>query len=208
MRPKHFKPAKKKYVSFTFDDGPDRKYTLPILDVLKRFGVKATFFLVGKRAKRNPDIVQRIVKEGHEIGNHTYSHPVSPILRYRAIEKEIALTGKIITEITGQTTQLFRPTWSPWDFYCSRMEDIAQDLGYQSVRWSISSVDWLGIKGIIRHKIMNTPINSKEIFLFHDGAEKFPIVSRRATVEVLPHILHRNQKNNIHPLTLSEMLGV
>ncbi len=199
---------RKKYVSFTFDDGPDRTYTPAILDVLKGFDVKATFFLVGKRARKNPDIVLRMVEEGHEIGNHTYSHPVSPIFRFRAIEREILLTDRILTEITGRKMQLFRPTWSLWDLHSARMEEIARRLGYQSIRWSISSVDWLGLKGVIRHKILNATLNSREVFLFHDGAEKFPIASRKATVDVLPSILRQGRRQNICPLTLSEMCCV
>lgn len=205
-RPRKHRP--KKYVSFTFDDGPDSRYTPAILDVLKEFDVKATFFLVGKRARKNPEIVRRMIEEGHEIGNHTYSHPVSPIFRYRAIEREILLTEEILTDITGQKMQLFRPTWSPWDLHSARMERIARRLGYQSIRWSISSVDWLGLKSVIRHKILNASLNSREVFLFHDGAEKFPIASRKATVDVLPSILHQGRKQNVYPLTLSKMCCV
>lgn len=71
--------ADKSYISLTFDDGPNRKYTPKILDILKKHGVKACFFLVGKMIKKNPDIVMRIFEEGHDIGNHTYTHPIKSL---------------------------------------------------------------------------------------------------------------------------------
>ena len=71
-----------KPVFLTFDDGPDKRFTPKILDQLKRFNAKATFFVVGKRVRQYPAIVKRIVDEGHDIGNHTFNHPVSPILKY------------------------------------------------------------------------------------------------------------------------------
>jgi len=195
-------------VSLTFDDGPDMRYTPKILDILREFEVKATFFLVGRRVEKNPDIVMRIFEEGHDIGNHTYSHPVGPIFRYRLIEREIRLAGRAIKKITGHRPCLFRPTWSSWDMYSRRMSNIAKRLGYRSVRWSISSLDWLGIEKVIRYKILGRDINHGDIILLHDGAERFPISRRKATVELLPELLQRLERSKISPLKLSELLQI
>ena len=185
-------PAKKdkqKSIALTFDDGPHPEYTPRILDVLKNDDVKATFFLVGKRARQNPDIVRRIFVEGHDIGNHTYSHPISPIINHKSIEKEIRLTGKIIEKITGRKPQLFRPTWGKWDMNSSKMTGMAKKLGYLPMRWSVSSIDWLGINKIVEQRVLNNGINGREIFLFHDGTEKAIIKNREATVKAIPKVL-------------------
>lgn len=198
--------ATEKGIFLTFDDGPDERYTPQILDVLGKFRVKATFFVVGKKAKKHSDIVWRIFKEGHDIGNHTYSHPVSPIFRYKSIEKEIRATDKIIKKITGENPYLFRPTWGSWDIHSKRMENISKRLGHYSIRWSISSIDWLGVRKIIRHQILNKGVNSRKIVLFHDGAEKSPFSKRNATVDLLPEILDTAKSRNIFPLKLSSFI--
>ena len=196
----------KSYVSLTFDDGPDRKYTPKILDILKGFKVKASFFLVGKRAEKYPDIVRRILEEGHDIGNHTYSHPISPIFKHRIIEREIKVTDKIIEGITGYRPRFFRPTWSRWHINYKKMLNTAKGLDYLSVSWSISSIDWLGTEKLIKHRVLNRDINHGDIILFHDGAEKALFPKREATVRVLPEILRTLHKRNILTFKLSELL--
>jgi peptidoglycan/xylan/chitin deacetylase (PgdA/CDA1 family) len=97
-------------VLLTFDDGPDLKLTPLILDTLKEHGVKAVFFLIGKKAKESPDVVRRIVTEGHLIGNHTYSHfPFFSLCNASLVGKEIDLTNEVIKSIAGESTALFRP---------------------------------------------------------------------------------------------------
>lgn len=192
-----------KRVFLTFDDGPDKKFTPKILDQLKRFNTKATFFVVGKRVRQYPHIVKRIVDEGHDIGNHTFSHPVSPILKYSLMKKEIKATEYMIRQVAGRKPKLFRPTWLSWDLHARKLNQIAKELGYYSLRWSISSMDWLGMKKVIRHKIFKAKINSREVFLFHDGSEKSFFPGRKATVDVLPDILATFKQEGINCLKLS-----
>lgn len=195
-------------VSLTFDDGPDGRYTPKILDILRKFEAKACFFLVGKKVEKNPDIVMRIFDEGHDIGNHTYSHPVSPIFRYGIIEREIERTDKLIERITRQRPYLFRPTWSPSNINSKKMLNTAKRLDYLSVRWSVSSMDWLGIKKLIKYKVLNRNMSHGDILLLHDGAEKTPLSKREATVELLPDILRTIKRKRLFPLKLSELLQV
>ncbi len=195
---------KKKEIALTFDDGPHPKYTPKILDILKEHDAKATFFLVGRRVRQNPDIVRRIFKEGHDIGNHTYSHPVSPVIRHRAIEKEIRLTGNIIKKIIGKSPRLFRPTWGKWDINSAKMMRMSEEAGYIPVRWSVSSIDWLGMRRVLEARILNNGMGFQEIILLHDGAESALIKNRTATVEVLPKILHCYQEHRF--VKLSDLL--
>jgi len=199
----HDQKTAAKRVFLTFDDGPDERFTPKILDHLNRFKAKATFFVVGKRARQYPAIVKRIVDEGHDIGNHTFSHPVSPILKHKVIEKEIKATEYMIRQITGKRPKLFRPTWLSWDLHARKMNQVARELGYYSLRWSISSMDWLGMKKVIKHKIFKAKINSREVLLFHDGSEKSFFPDRKATVDVLPDILETFKRKSINPLKLS-----
>lgn len=198
----------KRQISLTFDDGPDRQYTPKILDLLKRFEVKATFFLVGKKVRKNPDIVMRIFKDGHDIGNHTYNHPISPVFKHRVMEREIKLAGDAIKRITGERPFLFRPTWSPWDINAKKMLNMAGNLGYFPVRWSISSMDWLGIRKVVKYKILARDIREAEILLLHDGAEKSPFLERKTTVELLPEILFALKSKNFLPVKLTELLQI
>ncbi len=194
----------KKRIALTFDDGPHAKYTPKILDILKNFDTKATFFLVGRRARQNPGIVKRIFKEGHDIGNHTYSHPVSPIAKKEHIEKEIRLTGKIIKRIVGAAPKLFRPTLLKCDIHSKKMKKTAEKLGCVSIRWSKSSADWLGVPKLIEHKVLKNDKLDTEVLLFHDGTEKSVVRSRQATVRTLPKIL-RHYKGALF-LRLSDLI--
>ncbi len=100
-------------VAFTFDDGPDDKYTPQILDILKAYGVKATFFITGQHAEAHPDIVKRMVSEGHTVGNHSYSHPLLTKLKMASFETQIMSTQSILEKLTGQAPTLFRPPYAP-----------------------------------------------------------------------------------------------
>lgn len=203
-----FSKTRKKHISLTFDDGPDKNYTPKVLNILKRYKIKATFFLVGKKARKNPNIVMRIFEEDHDIGNHTYSHPVSPIFNFSIIGKEIELATAAIKKITGQKPFLFRPTWAPWDMNSKKMSDVATNLNYLPVKWSISAMDWLGIKKVIRYKILNSHTKHGDVLLLHDGAEKSPFLKRKATVDLLPEILESLKNKNCSPLKLSELLKI
>ncbi|RKY32538.1 MAG: hypothetical protein DRP74_02395 [Candidatus Omnitrophota bacterium] len=201
-----YQSSKSRRVFLTFDDGPDKRFTPVILDHLKMFNVKATFFVVGRRARENPAIIRRIINEGHDIGNHTLSHPVSPILKYKFIEHEIIATGNIISQITGSRPKLFRPTWFAWDLHAKEMNKVVKELGYLSLRWSISSMDWLGMKRFIRYKIFKASLNTSEVLLFHDGSEKSFFPDRNATLDILPDILKVFKSRGIDMLKLSRFI--
>ncbi|MGB9877262.1 MAG: polysaccharide deacetylase family protein, partial [bacterium] len=130
-------------IYLTFDDGPEGDFTLKVLDLLRDWGAKATFFVCGKNCEIFPHILKREVEEGHSIGNHTYSH--NRLLVYLGLIKgEVERTRRIICELTGREVNLFRPPWGvmvPWlRWYLIRE-------GYRLVFWDIDTRDWSGIKG-------------------------------------------------------------
>jgi peptidoglycan/xylan/chitin deacetylase (PgdA/CDA1 family) len=133
--------APDKIVALTFDDGPDRLYTPQVLDVLKAKGVKATFFLIGKRIEEDPDVAKRIADEGHSIGNHTYSHPELTEAS-DSLPEEIAKAKQAIEAVGVTDNGFFRPPYGAAE--PSLVEQVA-DLGYRIAMWSIDSLDWRGL---------------------------------------------------------------
>lgn len=135
-----------KVIALTFDDGPDPTYTPQVLDVLREFRVSATFFVIGRNAEQNPDLVRRIFDEGHEIGSHTFNHPNLDTVSDRRIELELNGTQRAIQGITGRTTVLFRPPYNA-DSEPRSVDDVralllASRLGYATVGESIDPQDW------------------------------------------------------------------
>ena len=135
------KSTSSKEVALTFDDGPDAKYTPMILDILKQNGIKATFFIVGVQASKNPSVVKRIVKEGHAIGNHTWNHPQIPKLTEQQIDKQISSTDNILYSLIGYHTDLFRP---PYGAMNNKNIEQVGSMGYKIIDWSVDTRDWAG----------------------------------------------------------------
>lgn len=152
-------------IALTFDDGPHPEQTPAILDLLARTGAKATFFLLGERAARYPDIVRRIASEGHAIANHSWSHPWMPKLSGGRIEAELARCQEVLQEITGQPPRFVRPPYGSRDF---RFYRIARRLQLTPVLWSHDSLDWAGAgtERVLRRLRRAGP---GDIVLLHDG---------------------------------------
>lgn len=129
-------------VALTFDDGPDPQRTPAVLDLLARQGVRATFFVVGARAEAHPELVRRMVAEGHVVGNHSYTHSRRFPLRSlgRTVE-ELRRTGEVLHRITGRQPRLFRP---PFGVTNPTIARAVRRLGLDPVGWSIRSLDTMG----------------------------------------------------------------
>ncbi len=205
----------KKKLVLTFDDGPDPKYTPQILDILSREKVPAAFFLVGINAENNIPIVKRIYREGHEIGNHTFTHPnIAKVSRKRAI-LEMDATRLLIECITGHSTILFRAPYNA-DFEPQKAEElipvaIAREKNYLDIGESIDPLDWE--PGTPADSIYDRVIAGKEsmtrqnlsgnIILLHDAGGD----GRAATVEALPRIIHYFKERGYTFTTIADLLG-
>ncbi len=126
-------------IYLTFDEGYENGYTPAILDVLKEKGVPAVFFVTYDYAKRNADLVQRMIDEGHIIGNHSYTHPSMPALSITKASIEITTLHNYIKDNFNYIMTLFRP---PMGEFSERTLALTQSLGYKSVFWSFAYVDW------------------------------------------------------------------
>ncbi|HEX3012069.1 MAG TPA: polysaccharide deacetylase family protein, partial [Syntrophomonadaceae bacterium] len=182
----------------TFDDGPDPQYTPQVLAILKKYNVKATFFVVGEECQAHPELVRREIDEGHEVENHTFTHP--DLVRDNGIstEEEILRTGKAIEQITGRKPVYFRP---PKRLFTHETVDIADADGYQIVLWTIG----------VEHKESKTIKDMADrvikadkpgmIILAHDGR-----LNRTKTVKALPLVIKGYQSMGYRFVTVHELL--
>lgn len=195
-----------KKVALTFDDGPNNEYTTEILDILKKYNVKADFFVVGKNAAMNADIIKRMYAEGHEIGNHTFSHPNILNLSDGELKKELNATQRVIQEDTGHSTLLFRfPLGMDIENLTSaEIEPIlkVQDQGYTTVDDLIDPKDWKGISSEEICRGIENQLSNGNIILLHDAGG-----DRSETVEALPKIIESLRSKGYEFVTVSSLLG-
>ncbi|HHV72834.1 MAG TPA: delta-lactam-biosynthetic de-N-acetylase [Clostridia bacterium] len=159
--------TKEKVIYLTFDNGYENGYTAKILDVLQANNVKAAFFVTGSYVKQNPDLVKRMVREGHIVGNHSQTHPSMPKISDAEIKEEIKSVEKQVLELTGFKMTYFRP---PSGEFSQRTLFLTKELGYETIFWSMAYKDWLvdeqpGKEYAYKHVIDN--VHNGAIILLH-----------------------------------------
>ncbi|MBM7567135.1 polysaccharide deacetylase family protein [Paenibacillus sacheonensis] len=194
-------PLERKELALTFDDGPDPETTIQILDLLKQYRAKATFFVIGFRVQKYPDIIKREIAEGHEVANHTYNHVYfSKGIKRNTIQEEIERTDRSLIDLTGRKPHLFRP---PGGFYSDATIDVARRLGYTTVLWSWhqDTEDWRspGVRHIVNKVLKNA--RSGDIVLLHDY-----ISGSVHTVKALKIILPELERQGYRLVTVSELI--
>ncbi len=149
-------------IALTFDDGPDPRYTPKLLDGLAERSVKVSFFLTGENAEKYPELVERMQREGHLIGNHTYSHLQLAGSNRDQFRSELIRTNEIIKEITGEEVVYVRPPYGSWD------KSFEEELNMFPVLWSIDPLDWCtdNVSNIVKRVLSKTKENA--IILMHD----------------------------------------
>ncbi|WP_242475793.1 polysaccharide deacetylase family protein [Bacillus cereus group sp. N6] len=189
----------KKVIAITFDDGPHAIYTQQILEVLDKYNAKATFFMLGFRIQRYPQLVQAVLSRGHEIGNHTMKHVYANDATSQQIQADI-LEGQKYIEKYKKNSLLFRP---PGGYVNDAVFTIAKQKRYQIVLWSWHQDphDWSkpGVNAIANHVIKNA--RGGDIVLLHDGGG-----NRQQTVEALKIILPALQKQGYQFVKVSDLL--
>jgi len=187
----------KKQLLLTFDDGPDPQYTIGILNILRRYGIKAVFFCVGEKAKKYPDIIQEVVSGGHVIGNHTWSHNWKfTFAGAKRVKKELIETENIIKKITGNRTQLFRPSFGVLN---PIIAGVVNTLNYKTVGWSSRSLDTVLSPGKMKLRVIKQ-IGPGKVILFHDN--------RKGTLEILPQIIENCIERGYEFVGIEEALGL
>lgn len=192
------KNSKENIVSLTFDDGVNPEITPKVLDLLKKYNTKATFFCIGKNIEKYPKLAQRIVAEGHSIGNHTYNHSNKwGFLSTEKVLEEIKKNNEIIEQITGKQTKLFRP---PFGVTNPHIAKATKQLNCEVIGWNVRSLDTV-IKN--EEKILNRitkKVKKGDVILLHDNSEK--------TVVVLEQLLYFLEKKKLKSVTIEALFNI
>jgi cellulose synthase/poly-beta-1,6-N-acetylglucosamine synthase-like glycosyltransferase/peptidoglycan/xylan/chitin deacetylase (PgdA/CDA1 family)/spore germination protein YaaH len=202
-----------KKLALTFDDGPDPQWTPQILDILKAKHVKATFFVIGENMEANPELVQRIVAEGHDVGSHTFTHPNLDDTPAAAVGLELNATQRLFQALTGRSLRLFRPPYlgdaAPSDEADLQPVELAQDLGYITVGMHIDPSDWElpGTKAILQRTLAGVHVTNPDlrgnIILFHDAGG-----DRSQTVAILPKIIDTLRAQGYQFVPVAQLVGL
>lgn len=193
----------KKIVALTFDDGPSVPFTSEILDALREYGVKATFFVLGKNAKFHPELIQRIYQEGHEVGNHSWSHERLIFKTPTFIRNEIARTDQLIRSTGYQGSIPFRAPYGnkllilPW---------ILKSMDRPHILFDVIAKDWEGPSPhVITQRIMEQ-LHPGAIILLHDADGENAGGNRSKTVQALKPLIETVKAQGYQFLTISELL--
>jgi len=195
-------------VALTFDDGPDTVFTPQVLDVLKKHGVRATFFALGANAHGNPELLARIQAEGHELGNHSFTHPNLSQVSPTRFKLELNVTEHIFQAITGRSSQLFRPPYNALSQPTTLAEVIplaeAGHLGFLCVGEVLDPEDWLRTdpQAIFEAAVAEVHSGAGNCLLLHDGGG-----DRSATVAALDKLIPALRKEGYHFVTASDLAG-
>lgn len=186
-----------KVIALTFDDGP-WSHTEQVLDILQQYGVKATFFMVGRHLEMYPDVARRVVAEGHAVGNGTMNHPTGEVDRDTAIA-EVDRNAQLIEDKLGVKTSLFRP---PMGDTSGEITEYARQQQYAVTLWSTEGQDYFVAAPLIVDNILSN-VKPGGIVLLHDGGG-----DRTATVEALPQIIETLKRQGYRFVTIPELLNL
>lgn len=185
-------------VALTFDAGAGARHTPAILDALKAANLRVTMFLTGQWVERNPELAKRIVADGHELANHSYTHPPFTTLSSPAIVSEIQRTEEIVLSVTGKSTKpWFRPPFGNRD---ARVLAVVGSLGYYSVYWTLDSGDW-------RTDYSNADVLNIVATRAVGGSIVVQHLDSPQTAAVLPQIIQRLQARGLTIVPLSQLFA-
>ncbi|HEY4578781.1 MAG TPA: polysaccharide deacetylase family protein, partial [Savagea sp.] len=185
----------KKLVALTFDDGPDPYGTPVVLETLEKYKAKGTFFMLGSRVKEYPDLAVRIRDEGHELGNHSWSHPLLTRISADKVAQEINSTVDIIEQTTGQKPTVFRP---PYGGFNQTVVD--QLKGIPVIMWEVDTNDWKYRSEARLLEEVKKQVHDRSIILMHD--------IHKTTADGLDAVIQYLKDEDYHFVTTTEMLDV
>ncbi|MCL5981257.1 MAG: polysaccharide deacetylase family protein [Firmicutes bacterium] len=182
LLPIYYVDTVERKIAISFDASWGNEFTPKILEILEQNNLKTTFFLTGFWIEKYPELVKKIAAAGHELGNHTYTHPHLNTLDKQGIKHELKRVHAALTGLTGVEPKLFRP---PFGEYSNKVIEVADDLGYLTIQWSIDSLDW-------------KEVSRQAIVLFHNNG--------RFTADALPEIISFARSQGYTIVPVSELL--
>ena len=184
-----------KVASLSFDAAWGNEDTEELIEILGRYGVKATFFVVGEWVEKYPESVKALHDAGHEIQNHSDRHPHLPQLSREQMMEEVRRCNQKIQAITGACPTLLR---APYGDYNNTVVEVMQEMGMYTIQWDVDSLDWKGLSGEEIYKRVTSRVKCGSIVLFHNAAEHTP--------EALGHIIETLQKDGYRLVPISELI--
>lgn len=196
-------PGQQARIALTFDDGPQPTYTSQLLEILHKHKAKATFFLIGKHLEQHYALAERIVADGHEVANHTFTHPLLLHLSEEEIVVEINKTDQFLRKLNGSRANFFRP---PMGLFNRRVLDIIEHTGYRTVIGDVYPRDpYLPGKNRIVRRVLQR-VRNGSIIILHDGGNT-ENVDRRQTIEAVDEFIPILQQRGFEFCNVSELLS-
>jgi peptidoglycan/xylan/chitin deacetylase (PgdA/CDA1 family) len=190
-------------MALTYDDGPNDPHTLRLLEVLAKHGVHATFFLIGRYLQQRPDLAREIVKAGHVVANHTFTHPLLTFKSEAEVRRELELCRAALQDAIGAHSNLFRP---PFGGRRPAVLRIARELGLEPVMWNVTGYDWNAPPAAVIERKVTKQIRGGDVILLHDGGHKQMGADRSQTVIATDHLLTRYKAEGYEFVTVPRMM--
>lgn len=192
-------PNAKGLIALTFDDGPHPRYTRQILDILKKEGIKATFFVIGENiGYYDEGIVADIISNGHELGNHTFNHEHTKNMTNEAFYRDVKACHELIKEKYGYEMKIFRP---PEGYVDEKVKNIAKELDYSIIIWSIDTKDWEHVGSDLIVGNIEKNASDGDIILMHDYVSK-----PNTTIGALERVIKNLKNEGYNFVTVSELI--
>ena len=188
----YYEKKNRKVVALTFDDGPNPATTNQALDTLSKYGIKATFFVLGKNVSGNEEILKRMKADGHVIGNHSWSHPILSQLSLDEAKKQITDTEDVLTKVLGSSSKLMRPP------YGAITDDIRNSLDLSFIMWDVDSLDWKNKNEASILTEIQREVKNGSIILMHD--------IHAETVNALPKVIDYLKGQGYDFVTIPDLL--
>jgi peptidoglycan-N-acetylglucosamine deacetylase len=191
-----------KLLALTYDDGPNDPHTLRLLDVLARHDVRATFFLIGVYVRQRPDIACEVMKAGHVIGNHTFTHPLLTFNSSDQLRTQLASCESALTESVGEHSNLFRP---PFGGRRPAVLRVAREMGLEPIMWNVTGYDWNAPSVEHIERKVTSKVRGGDVILLHDGGHRAFGADRSFTVAATDRLISRYKSEGFEFVTIPEM---
>ena len=196
-------PAAKKQIALTYDDGPNDAHTLRLLEVLAKHEVRATFFLIGRYVQQRPEIAREVVRSGHVVGNHTFTHPLLIFKTDAEIREELRQCRQSLLDAIGEHSNLFRP---PFGGRRPGTLRVARDLVLEPIMWNVTGYDWNGPPAAVIERKISNRVRGGAVILLHDGGHKQMGADRSQTVLATDHLVSRYRGEGYEFVTIPKMM--
>lgn len=193
-----------KKLALTYDDGPNDPHTFRLLEILNKHEVHATFFLIGRYVRQRPDIAREIVKAGHVVGNHTFTHPLLSLKSAAETRRELSDCRSALQDAIGEHSSLFRP---PFGGRRPVTLQVARELGLQPVMWNVTGYDWTAPPAAVIERKVSKQIRGGDVILLHDGGHKQMGAERSQTILATEHLITRYKAERYEFVTILEMMS-